>query len=298
MLHLYRLPLFALGLLLLGLLLLFQTLGLAKPVASWQWMDVVGEGGTALMAGVWLLQILSSRPAGRVSSLLALGLAGLMLGSWVDCLDEFFQLGAAVRWDNWLESTLSPLGMLTLTAGLYFWREEQFSLSEQLLRRERLFREHRAFDRLTQLADAAYLCRQIALEQARRPSAPCGLILLDIDGFQILNRLHGAAEGDRVLQALAHLLLLNLRTDDLLCRYAGDRFAILLPETGADTARAMADQLQTAVASLAHYPRAGGPALALTARVVSAVADRAPEALLATLNAALTAPARPARQAA
>lgn len=290
MLHLHRTPLFLLGLSLLVLLCLFQAQGLPKPAAHWQWMDIAGEGGTALMAAVWLGQILSSRPRGRVTMLLALGLGGLMLGSWADCLDEFYRLPEASLWDNWLESTLSPLGMLLLTAGLYFWREEQFSLSEQLHRRERLFREHRAFDRLTQLADAGYLREQIRLEQARCPGQPCALVLLDIDRFHAINRELGAAEGDRLLQALGHLLLLNLRNDDLLCRYAADRYAILLPETGAAEAQAMAEQLRASVAQLAYYPRRGGARLPLSARVVCALADSAPDALLAALNAALEPP--------
>ncbi|QNM98372.1 GGDEF domain-containing protein [Chitinimonas koreensis] len=293
MLHLYRTPLILFAALAAALFLLFQAHGAVRPFGDWQWMDIAGEGGTALMAAVWLLQILSSRPRGRVTTLLALGLAGVALGSWADCLDEFFSLGHAVQWDNWLESTLSPLGMLTLTAGLYFWRQEQFSLNEQLHKRERLFREHRAFDRLTQLANAEYLRRQIALERERRPDAPCALVLLDIDRFHAINREHGQAEGDRLLQALGHLLLLNLRNDDLLCRYAGDRFAVLLPETGQAEADRIAAHLRAVVGQLAWHTRAEGRRLALSARVACAVADTDAERLLAALNAALEPAAAP-----
>jgi hypothetical protein len=105
-----------------------------------------------------------------VTRLLALGLAAIMLGSWADCLDEFFHLSKDQVWDNWLEA-LMPLGMLTLTAGMYYWRQEQFSLNEHLQKRERLFRDHRAFDRVTQLAGADYLRAQIRPDQPRaRPA--------------------------------------------------------------------------------------------------------------------------------
>lgn len=284
MLKLYRTPLFLFALVLLATFLLFASQGRAKPMPNWQWMDIAGEGGTTLMAGIWLLQILSSRPRGRVTTLLATGLGGLMLGTWVDCLDEFFQLHNTVQWDNWLESLLTPVGMLVLTAGLYFWRQEQIALNEHLHKRERLFREHRAFDRLTQLADAAYLHEQIRLEQEAQP---CALLLLDIDRFHSVNREYGVAEGDRVLQALGHLLLLNLRHTDLLCRYAGDRFAILLPQTDLTQAAAIAEQLRASVSQLAYYTRDGNQRLALSARVVYALADTAPATLLERLNTAL-----------
>ncbi|WP_374355480.1 GGDEF domain-containing protein [Chitinimonas sp.] len=273
--------------------LAFAHLGVTKPWVQWQWTDILCEGGTAIMAACWMLLVLSSRPGGRVTALLASGLGLFALGAWVDCLDEFFKLDHAMHWDNWLEGGSTLGGVVVLTIGLYFWRDEQYSLNEQLLKRERLFREHRAFDRITQLANADYLHRQIALEQARSPDQPCGLILLDIDHFHAINREHGTDEGDRVLQALSHLLLLNLRNGDLLCRYAGDRFAVLLPQTSQAATKEMARQLRDAVGSLGHHTRLGEQRLCLSARVVCALADQSPEQLLQALNQALE-PAAPA----
>ena len=264
---------------------LYGGLGVPKPMGEWKWMDISAEGGTALMSALWALLILGSRPEGRVTTLLAGGLLAIMLGAWADCLDEFFVIPAAQFWDNWLEA-LMPLGMLLLTIGLYHWRQEQFTLNEHMQKRERLFRDHRSFDRLTQLADAAYLRRQIRLEQQRHLDRPAALVLLDLDDFHRVNREHGPREGDRLLQAVGHLLLLNLRPQDLLCRYAGDRYAILLPDSSAAQAAWMAAQLQRAVATLAHHTREGRR-IPLSARVVSAPADDDPERLLAGLDAAL-----------
>lgn len=281
---------FALSIMLLaaGLcLLIFGSLGEPKPSDDWNWMDIFGEGGTALMSALWSLLILGSRPSGRVTSLLAGGLAAIMLGAWVDCLDEFFAIPKHHIWDNWLESLLTPGGMLTLTAGLYFWRQEQFSLNDHMRKRERLFREHRSFDRITQLADAEYLRRQIRLEQTRSPDCPCALILLDVNQFHQINRQYGQREGDRVLQAISHLLLLNLRADDLLCRYAGDRFAVLMPATGQEAASRMAHHLQSAVRQLAHHTQDGSERLQVTVRIASAAADLDADRLLIQLNAAL-----------
>ncbi|MGX9220700.1 GGDEF domain-containing protein [Massilia varians] len=273
-------PAFLIAGLLCGLVLLFAGAGTVLPVAQWNWMDIASEGGTALLAAVWCLFVLGSRPSGRVTRLLAGGLACIMLGSWADCLDEAIEVDKAALWDNALEALL-PLGMLILTAGLYYWRQEQATLSEHMRKRERLFRNHRPFDSITQLADAAYLREQLRLESRRDGGADCVLVLFDIDGFHRINREYGHAEGDRVLQAVAHMLLLNLRNEDLLCRYAGDRFAVLMPGFGVDQAADAAGHLCRMVASMRHH--AGGDPLSITLRHGCAPASGAPDALLADL---------------
>ncbi|SFG11537.1 diguanylate cyclase (GGDEF) domain-containing protein [Duganella sp. CF458] len=284
MLKLHRRFLFAAALAVAVCLLLYAGAGEAKPFNAWRWMDIVAEGGMAAMAGLWFVMTLSSRPGGLVTRLLAGGLGAIMLGSWADCLDEFFRVDKAASWDNCLEA-LVPVGMLVLTAGIYYWRHEQFILNDHLAKRERLFRQHRAFDRLTQLADAAYLRHQIRLEQEREPSGQCALVLLDIDGFHRINREHGAREGDRVLQAVGHMLLLNLRNEDLLCRYAGDRFALLLPGMAAGQAGALAQHLCRMVSMMRHHGPIGP--LQVSLRFASGAAHGDAESLLARLSAAI-----------
>ncbi|WP_090188283.1 MULTISPECIES: GGDEF domain-containing protein [unclassified Duganella] len=285
MLQLHRFTLIVSGLALVACVFLYSTLGVAKPFALWKWTDIVSEGGTAVMAGSWVLFTLSSRPGGLVTRLLAGGLAMIMIGSFADCMDEFYAISKTARWDHWLEA-LVPLGMLFVTCGMYYWRHEQFRLNEHLQKRERLFRDHRAFDRITQLANADYLRRQIQHEQSHRPSHPCALVLLDIDGFHLINREFGQREGDRVLQAVGHMLLLNLRNDDLLCRYAGDRFALLMPDTSAAEADALARHLSTMVGQMRHYAKHGR--VHITVRHASALADAAPDVLLAQLSRELS----------
>ncbi|WP_317930287.1 GGDEF domain-containing protein [Halioxenophilus sp. WMMB6] len=233
-----------------ALLLLYLGTGAWKPLAEWSGMDIVGEGGAGVLTFVWLCLILNSRPSGRITTLLTLGLGLMFIAWWADTLDEFIRLPEAVSWDHWLESLPMSLGMLILTYGLYHWHHEQLAISAQLQKRERLFREHRHFDRLTPLADANYLRQQIELCQQSEGQQPMTLIALDINDFDGINQQFGHAEGDRVLLAVSQLLLLSLRNDDLLCRLAGDRFVILLPRTGETQARVMAGELQQ---SIAHF---------------------------------------------
>ncbi len=264
--------------------------GEIKPWAAIDWMDVAGEGGSAVLALAWLVMLLHSRPAGRVTRLLALGLACICFSWWMDTLDEFIQLPATISWDNWLETAPMPVGLILLTVGLYHFNQEQRAINAQMSKRERLFREHRLFDNLTPLSTAEYLRRQLdqTLRLANEEQRPLSLLAIDLDDFSRVNQRYGQAEGDLVLQAVAQLLVLNLRHQDLLCRLAGDRFVVLLPDTAEQQARLLAEELQTAVASLAHKTRQHGERLHLRAStaVVMAFDDDA-EQLLQRLNLAL-----------
>lgn len=244
-----------LGLLLAGLTLAFMALGSLKPLAEWHAMDVLGEGGMALMVGVWLVYVRGSRPAGRVTTWLTLGLAAMLVGEWVDTLDEVWRLPKAMVWDNWLESGLTPLGMVLLTVGLHHWRQEQRVLARQLAQRERFLRDHRAVDRVTQLADAGYMAGQIELERSLG-RAGC-VLMLGFEGFEALAREQGIAAADHALEAASLTLLLNLRPDDLLCRYAGDRFVVLLPGCSVAEGERLTDELKAALAQLNFTLRDG-----------------------------------------
>jgi diguanylate cyclase (GGDEF)-like protein len=271
-------------------LLLHLACGELKAVGEWVWLDIIGEGGTALLALIWLGLVLKSRPAGRVTNYLALGLSCIFFSWWIDSLDEFIRLPESIAWDHWLESAPMPVGMVLLTIGIYHWHREQLAISAQMEKRERLFREHRLFDKLTPLGGADYLKRQLAdsLQDSQRQQQPLSLLALDLDNFAAINQHFGHAEGDAVLQALSHLLLLNLRRQDLLCRLAGDRFVALLPNTGESQARLLAQELQQAVRSLAHKSRQHGERLQLSACTAVVMAlNETPEELLKRLNLAL-----------
>jgi len=266
-----------------GVALLFVLLGTPRPSAEWRWIDLAGEGGTALMAAYWMHIDLGSRPAGRVTLLLALGLGSVALGMWTDALDELLPMRDVPRIDKWLESGLVPLGMLLLTAGLIGWRREQFQLSEHMHLRERLFREHRDFDRITQLARIDYLRDQVRLEQRTHIDTPASLVMLEVVGLQAVLHEQGRRDAVRALQAVTHQILLNLRNDDLLCRYSGDRFVLLLPRTALADAARTARHLAKMVA-LTNFHGGDGRRAALQLRSACTAAVGEVQPLLSTLN--------------
>lgn len=73
------------------------------------------------------------------------------------------------------------------------------------------------------------------------------IIIADIDHFKYFNDNYGHPAGDAILKELASILRTNVRHSDIVCRYGGEEFAILLPNTGKDGAVFTADKLRTLV---------------------------------------------------
>jgi len=88
-------------------------------------------------------------------------------------------------------------------------------------------------DPVTGLFNRQYLDETLAreLRRARRRRAPLSLIMLDIDHFKIFNDTWGHAAGDEVLKALGKLLRATMRGSDIACRYGGEEFVLVLPDT-------------------------------------------------------------------
>jgi len=86
------------------------------------------------------------------------------------------------------------------------------------------------------------------LERAARYSRPLSAILFDIDFFKKVNDTHGHVFGDKVLRKVADCCRQHLRNVDIIGRYGGEEFLILLPETNASITRQIAERLRLAIA--------------------------------------------------
>jgi diguanylate cyclase (GGDEF)-like protein/PAS domain S-box-containing protein len=88
------------------------------------------------------------------------------------------------------------------------------------------------------------------IDRASRYNTDLSLILCDVDNFKAINDTHGHTAGDRALQKVAETLKNSLRRADILGRYGGDEFMIILPETGLEGAKSLAEKVRIAVEGL------------------------------------------------
>lgn len=107
------------------------------------------------------------------------------------------------------------------------------------------------FDPLTGVANRRHFVEMVEAEMARssRYGEPLSILMMDIDRFKEVNDVYGHQAGDIVLQALCETCKRVLRAVDIVGRWGGDEFAILLPETPPAIAAQVAERLRGAIES-------------------------------------------------
>lgn len=235
-------------------LVLTISLGQYKSVASFDYLDIVGEGGITLMTLIWIFFTLASRPAGRVTNQLFFGLLLMHVSMLLDFLDEFIHYSEPSTWITTIESLPAPIGMVIMSLALFHWHQEQLCINQQLGRTERFFREHKFTDVISGLYSAEYMKQHIRdeLNKPQQHQNGFALAMFDIHQFSQFNQQHGFANGDALLREIAQLIKMNVRDQDLVCRYASDRFIVLMPNTQGDIADKIMRQVQSSIAHLAY----------------------------------------------
>lgn len=117
---------------------------------------------------------------------------------------------------------------------------------------QRRLRHNTVRDAMTGLFNRRYLLDTLdrELHAARRRRTRLALLMLDIDRFGQFNDRYGHEAGNHMLERLADRMMRRFRASDVCCRYSGERFALLLPETGAGDAAQRGNELVAAIAAL------------------------------------------------
>lgn len=134
-------------------------------------------------------------------------------------------------------------------------REKRQALADAL----RINRELAARDELTGLLNRRAMWELVELEYRRSLRSGRALLLaqLDIDHFKPINDSHGHATGDRALQAFANVVKACVRDTDVLARWGGEEFVLMITDTESDHARELLERIRLAVAAL-EIPHAKG----------------------------------------
>jgi diguanylate cyclase (GGDEF)-like protein/putative nucleotidyltransferase with HDIG domain len=106
-------------------------------------------------------------------------------------------------------------------------------------------------DGLTRVKTHRFLMETLSSEwkRATRAGRPFSLVLIDLDRFKFVNDFYGHLEGDLVLRRVGEILEENCRRSDIVARYGGDEFVVLMPETNVEQARQLAGKLRSWVCS-------------------------------------------------
>ena len=171
-----------------------------------------------------------------------------LFSTWPDILEAFHDvrethtvISLADLPQSYFDLKISPLysdhqrflGRLVVWRDITILKKAQADLQEQAIR-----------DALTGLYNRRYLDESLDRELARamRERQPIAFVMLDIDHFKKVNDTFGHNEGDTVLQKLATLLLTYTRIGDIVCRYGGEEFLVILPDVTAEIAFQVAER--------------------------------------------------------
>lgn len=166
----------------------------------------------------------------------------------------------------WAFLLLNLISLLAITAVQHLFRHLQQERSQREsiiaartaslqaeINRNRTSQERLSFlahhDELTGAANRRNILQQFSQLMAGLPQSdrPLAALMLDIDHFKRVNDTYGHEAGDEVLKGFVRTLQRELRRHDLLGRYGGEEFLVLLPETAADEAWRIAERLRQAV---------------------------------------------------
>jgi two-component system cell cycle response regulator len=147
------------------------------------------------------------------------------------------------------EPAQKELAMLALQAAEAVVRTRLYEQAERLA----------TTDGLTGLLNRRMFSAQLhgRLREAQRYNRPLSLLLLDVDHFKKVNDTYGHPAGDSVLRGIAAVAQKQARETDIVARYGGEEMALILPETDARGAQAIAERIRQAVAVMPHASEQG-----------------------------------------
>jgi diguanylate cyclase (GGDEF)-like protein len=144
-------------------------------------------------------------------------------------------------------------------------------------------------DELTGLHNYRYFKETLhyEVERSRRYHTPLSLLFLDIDDFKQINDTLGHLQGDAILREVAAILKSGIRLADLLCRYGGDEFVLLMSQTPLEQAELLAERLRRLIAQSPLTQSGQGPGVTVSIGVAGLTSGMSMEDLIEAADGAL-----------
>lgn len=190
----------------------------------------------------------------------------------------------------WSLVDASPIArnLLFLLAGRLRHGDEVILSSQEL---QRQYQEYAVTDGLTGLYNRRWLDKTLLRQMKRftQVAHDFSILLIDIDAFKQYNDRYGHVAGDRVLYGIAQTIQEGMRPGEIIARYGGDEFIVLLPNTDAREARKIADRLRRSVgkARISHGEKDPSVDFSISVGIAQLSGGDVPETLIAAADTAL-----------
>jgi diguanylate cyclase len=248
-----------------------------------------------LCAAAWTYAITGPARGVMISILILVILFGMFKlttrQSLVAACVGFLMLGAVMAWRAWqmpqaydprvelvnfAASVILAGASATLSIRLGRLRARLTDQKSELERALEMNRHLATCDSLTGLPNRRAMVALLAHEQRReRRAGPMVLAILDIDRFKQINDTFGHQVGDAVLQRFSELARMELRTGDVLARWGGEEFLLMMPGTGRESARVAVDRMRVRIAEGGFVGVADGLSVSFSAGITEC-ADEEP----------------------
>lgn len=151
----------------------------------------------------------------------------------IELINKMFEQGGFKEEDLLILTTLADYTAIAIENARFFQRIQELTIT----------------DDLTRLYNVRHLYRfmEYETERARRYKTPISMIFLDMDQFKEINDVYGHLNGSKLLAEMAVLITKGLRKLDMACRYGGDEFVIIMPQTSKTQAHLAAEKLRTTI---------------------------------------------------
>lgn len=280
---------------LIGTLALLALLALIDTVGE-AWLPViVVKGNYRASFDIGVAPIVLALNIAALAALIRATRAATIVQTWLlvatlaSFLDAAVTLTGGARFSvGWYLARIdSLLASAVILASL---QQEMVRLYREVVRLNRRLAQMAAIDGLTGIANRRRFDEALKSEwrRCRRAQAPLSLLMMDVDFFKKYNDLYGHPAGDACLQAVARAVAAGIaRPGDLAARYGGEEFAALLPQTGYDGARNLAEHIRANLRDLAlPHPATESGHVTVSIGIATMVPTTQPDDEAAILKAA------------